>query len=321
MELRALRYFIEVVRQQSFTAAADHLFVTQPTVSKMVRSLEEEIGTPLLLRDGRKFVLTDVGRVVFQRGQDVLSVYGGLESELADLGTLQKGELTVGIPSMGGTLFSPIIAAFRKRYPGIELKLHEQGARAIEAALAEGRLEVGGILQPSDPDMFDIWPIAHQPLWLVAPADSRWRGRESIQLAELSNEAFVMYGEGLALNDIVLAACRRAGFSPTIAGRSSHWDFIAAMAAAGVGVALLPASQCMRLDPRDVTLIREIQPEIPWDLALAWRRNGYLSHAARAWLVLARELLPLNKDAAVSPATLFSPFSTPAVDLKEPPER
>lgn len=300
MELRALRYFVEVVRQQSFTAAADHLFVTQPTVSKMIRALETEIGTPLLIRDGRKFILTDAGRVIFLRGQEMLSAYTGLETELADLGTLKSGELTVGIPSMGGTAFSPLIAAYRKRHPGIELKLYEQGARAIEAALAEGRLEVGGVLQPADPDVFEVLPIARQPLWLVAPIDSRWQGRQSVQIAELSNEAFVMYGEGLALNDIVTAACRRAGFTPAIAGRSSHWDFIGAMVAAGVGVALLPASQCVRLDAREVVLVPELQPEIPWDLALAWRRQAYLSHAARAWLVLARELWPTRSDPPTS---------------------
>ena len=61
MELRALRYFVEVVRQQSFTAAAEQMFVTQPTISKMVKSLEDEIGSPLLLRDGRQMVLTDAG--------------------------------------------------------------------------------------------------------------------------------------------------------------------------------------------------------------------------------------------------------------------
>lgn len=292
MELRALRYFIEVVRQQSFTAAADHLYVTQPTVSKMIRTLEDQLGTPLLLREGRKLTLTDVGQVVYRRGQEVLSAYNGLEAELTDLGTLRQGELTVGIPMMGGSLFSPLIATFRQRHPGIELKLYEQGARAIESAIADGRLEIGGILEPAAAEVFDILPVTRQPLWLVAPPDSRWRKRQQVELSELSNEAFVMYGEGLALNDIVTTACRGAGFTPTVAGRSSHWDFIAAMVEAGVGVALLPASQCQRLDPHAVTLIADVKPEIPWALALAWRRHGYLSHAARAWLAIARELLP-----------------------------
>ena len=78
MDLRALRYFVETVRRQSFTLAAEHLHVTQSTVSKMIRQLEAEIGQPLLIRDGRQLQLTDVGRVVLERGQEALGVMHNL---------------------------------------------------------------------------------------------------------------------------------------------------------------------------------------------------------------------------------------------------
>ena len=78
MELRALRYFVEVVKQKSFTGAAEQMFVTQPTISKMVKALEDEIGSPLLLREGRQMVLTDAGQIVYQRGLDVLAAHARL---------------------------------------------------------------------------------------------------------------------------------------------------------------------------------------------------------------------------------------------------
>jgi DNA-binding transcriptional LysR family regulator len=292
MELRALRYFVEVVRQQSFTLAAEQMFVTQPTISKMVKALEDEVGAPLLLRDGRQMVLTDEGRIVYQRGQDVLAAHAQLQAELDDLGTLGRGELTVGIPPMGGSLFTPAIAAFRQRYPKIELKLFEQGSRAIEAALIAGELELGGVLQPVDLDTFDVLPMTRQLLWLVARRGSRWDDVQEVRLADLAAEPFVFYGESLALNDVVLSACRAAGFAPTIVGRSSHWDFMAALVHAGVGIALLPAPYCRRLDAAHFTCRPVVDPEILWDMAIGWRRNGYLSHAARAWLAVARETLP-----------------------------
>ena len=295
MELRALRYFVEVVRQQSFTAAAERMFVTQPTISKMVKALEDEIGSPLLLRDGRQMVLTDAGKIVYQRGQDVLAAHAQLQAELDDLGTLGRGQLTVGIPAMGGALLTPVIAAFRQRHPKVDLKLFEQGSRAIEAALLAGELELGGLLQPVDTDVFDVLPVSRHPLWLVAQTQSRWHGVSRVELSDLANESFVFYGESLALNDVVLDACRKAGFTPTIAGRSGHWDFISALVAAGVGVALLPRPYCSRLDPARFTAV-PVEPEIPWDMALGWRRNGYLSHAARAWLDIAREVLPGRRD-------------------------
>src|SRR5580700_2681495 len=114
MELRSLRYFVEVVKQKSFTAAAAKMFVTQPTISKMVKSLEDEIGSPLLLRESRHMVLTDAGRIVYQRGLEVLAAHAQLEAELNDLGKLGRGTLTIGIPPMGGSLFTPAIAVFKK---------------------------------------------------------------------------------------------------------------------------------------------------------------------------------------------------------------
>ncbi|QDQ85691.1 LysR family transcriptional regulator [Paraburkholderia megapolitana] len=292
MELRALRYFVEVVRQQSFTVAAEQMFVTQPTISKMVKSLEDEIGSPLLLRDGRQMMLTDAGRIVFQRGQEVLAAHAQLQAELDDLDKLGRGQLTIGIPPMGGSLFTPTIAAFRQRYPKVELKLFEQGARGIEAALIAGELELGGVLQPVDPQALDVLPMTRQLLWLVARRGSRWDGTQQVPLGDLATEPFVFYGESLALNDVVLNACRTAGFAPIIVGRSGHWDFMAALVQAGVGIALLPAPYCRRLDPVQFTCLPVVEPEIPWEMAIGWRRNGYLSHAARAWLDVARETLP-----------------------------
>ncbi len=196
MELRALRYFVEVVRQQSFTAAAEQMFVTQPTISKMVKALEDEIGTPLLLRDSRQMVLTDAGRIVFQRGQDVLAAQAQLQAELDDLAELGRGELTIGIPPLGGAAFTPAIAAFRQRYPNIELKLFEQGARMIEAALASGELELGGVLEPVDPAVFEVLRMVRAPLWLVARRGSRWDQEDTVPLADLAEEPFVFYAEG-----------------------------------------------------------------------------------------------------------------------------
>jgi DNA-binding transcriptional LysR family regulator len=294
MELRSLRYFIEVVRQKSFTVAAEKMFVTQPTISKMVKSLEDEIGLPLLLRESRQMVLTDAGQVVYQRGLDVLAAHSQLEAELSDLGKLERGTLTIGIPPMGGALLTPAIAAFRKQYPKIVMKLFERGSKAIEAALLDGELELGGVLQPVDLALFDVLPVSRQVLWLVARKGSRWDPCAEVALADLAGEPFVFFDETLALSDIVLNACGEAGFTPAIVARSGHWDFMAALVQAGVGIALLPAPYCRRLDVAAFTCRPVVEPEIHWDMAVGWRRNSYLSNAARAWLDVVRHTVPAN---------------------------
>ena len=109
MDVRALRYFVETVRHASFTQAAKALFVTQSTVSKMIRQLEEEAGTALLVRDGHTARPTDTGRVMYQRGLQVLETMRQLTEEMRQTADLQRGALEVGIPPMINLLFTPVV--------------------------------------------------------------------------------------------------------------------------------------------------------------------------------------------------------------------
>ena len=106
MDIRSLRYFVETVRLNSFTQAAEALNVTQSTVSKMVHNLEYETGGQLLVRDGRKMALTDTGRVMYARGQAILASIGDLKREISDTQYLRAGSLTVGMPPMINVLFT-----------------------------------------------------------------------------------------------------------------------------------------------------------------------------------------------------------------------
>lgn len=150
------------------------------------------------------------------------------------------------------------------------------------------------MLEPVDPAVFDVLPMVRAPLWLVAPHGSRWDADATVPLADLANEPFVFYAESLALHDAVLDACRKVGFTPQIVSRSGHWDFMAALVHAGVGIALLPEPYCRRLDAAQFTCRPIVEPEITWAIAIGWLKKGYLSHAARAWLDVARETEPID---------------------------
>ncbi|GAA4336282.1 LysR family transcriptional regulator [Pigmentiphaga soli] len=325
MDLRALRYLVEVVRHRGFTAASKALFVTQPTVSKMIKQLESELGTPLLRKEGRRIELTDTGRIVFERGQEMLAMHARLQAELADLNQVARGELSIGIPPLANSLLMPILARFHRRYPRIELKLFERGSRTVEEELRSGTLEIGAVLLPLG-EGFDTLPLCSYPLQLIAPADSRWRGRGEVKLAELAGEPFIFYGEGFVLNEIVHDACAGAGFSPTIAGRSSQWDFMASMVEAGVGIALLPELFGRRLDRGRFAVVPVAHPQLWWNMGLAWRQGRYLSFAARAWLDTARSVLtePAFAAAAGDPVTPrgdpLTPGGAPALPLPDFPD-
>ncbi|EWM49045.1 bacterial regulatory helix-turn-helix, lysR family protein [Bordetella holmesii 70147] len=153
--MRALRAFCEVVRQGGFSQAARTIHATQPTVSKAVRQLEEEIGMPLLDRQRHPPRLTQAGDVVFRRPQAMLAQRDDLVAELEELRGLKRGILRLGLPTLGSSvLFAPLFARFRSRYPGIEISLAEHGSRRLEDMVLSGDIELGATLTPV-PDAFE----------------------------------------------------------------------------------------------------------------------------------------------------------------------
>jgi DNA-binding transcriptional LysR family regulator len=134
-------------------------------------------------------------------------------------------------------------------------------------------------------------PFVHEDLRAVLHPSHPLARRESIVLRELAGAPFVLYRPEFALHGHVLEACRKAGFEPHVASESSHWDFIVAMVAANIGVALLPQTICRQLDPEQVRSVPMTRPLIPWDVALIWRRDRHLTPATRAWIDLARRRL------------------------------
>jgi DNA-binding transcriptional LysR family regulator len=289
VDVQALRYFVEVARQGGFTRASQSLHVTQPAISKMVKALEEELGTPLLVRERRRVTLTDAGAIVLERAQGVLDALRGIEEEVVELSALRRGRLRIGMPPIVGvTFFAPLLAQYHEAHPGIHLELREEGSRNLETLVMDRELDVGAVVLPTDEEAFGTMPFVRDELRAVLHPTHPLARQRSVDLRELEGTPFVLYRPEFALHGHILEACRRAGFKPTIVSESSHWDFIVAMVAANIGLALLPHAICSQLDPSQVRWVRLQKPIIPWNAALIWRRDRHLPPATRAFLDLAR---------------------------------
>ncbi|MEG3000907.1 MAG: LysR substrate-binding domain-containing protein [Comamonas sp.] len=291
MDLRALRYFIEVVRQNGFTRAAETLHVTQPTISKMVKALEDELGGPLLLREGRGVQLTDAGQVVYDRGLEMLEQARLLRQQVAEVDHITRGELSVGIMPTTGHYMAPVIALFQQRYPGVNLQVNEQGARAQYQLIQDGKLDMAlGLFAEPDPAL-ERYTVARQKTRVVLPAAQVTDPDQPLRWSDLRNLPFVLYTSDFALHEHVLQQCEAAGFSPQVKVQTRYWDFIGHLVAADVGVAVMFEHVIARYDPQRVASRPLVEPAITWDVALMWR-PGYLSRAARAWLDCVRAVYP-----------------------------
>jgi DNA-binding transcriptional LysR family regulator len=287
MELKNLRAFVEVVRQNGFTAAGKTLNATQSTVSKAVRQIEDEIGAPLLDRLASKPRLTPIGEAVYARALRLLAERDDLLAEIAELRGLKRGVLRLGLPPVGsGILFAPLFARFRKIYPGIDIRLSEHGSSRLEEILRLGEIDFAASLLPVDED-FEWHEIRRDPLMTLIAADHPLAARERLAIDDLRDIPLILFESGFAQNRLILNACHRAGFEPVVAARSSQIDFIVELAAAGVGAAFLPRLlDKSRARVGVVSLVLDA-PDVDWRLALVWRKGAYLSDAARAWQELA----------------------------------
>jgi len=136
-------------------------------------------------------------------------------------------------------------------------------------------------------------PSMVQPLTALLSTNDDLSRRRSVGLPSLKHLPFILFETGFALNRIILDACHRHGFEPNIVARSSQIDFIVELVAAGLGIAFLPRMIAQQRTHPSVRHILLAEPETEWHMAMIWRRDGYLSHAARAWLALAQELRTL----------------------------
>jgi len=287
MEIRTLRAFVEVVRQGGFTQAAKTVFATQSTVSKAVRQLEDELGMQLLDRVGHRCTLTDAGKAVYRRAVTILAEGEDLKAEIEGLRGLMSGTLRLGFPPIASNaLFARWFASYRSRYPGVELQLVEYGSKRLEELVLHGELDLAASLLPVS-DHFKWQELRREPIVALLAIDHPLAQSNTLTISALEDVPFVLFGEGFALNPIIIEACRKSGFTPKVAAYSSQINFIIELVAIKFGVCFLPRMIALQRQHPLIKCIPIEQPTIYWHMALIWRRGGYLSPAAQAWLELA----------------------------------
>jgi len=286
MELQTLRMFVEVVRQGGFSRATRAVHATQSTISKAVKQLEEEFGQPLLERLPRSIRLTSAGEIVHRRALALLAQADDLRAELDELRGLRRGVLRLGVPFVGSdTLFAQPLTEFRTRYPGIEVQLTEQGSKKLEELVLAGEIDIAASLLPVS-GAFAWEPLRREPIDLLVPADHPLAGAAKVRFRDLAELPVILYAPGFALNPIILEACRRSRVTPRIVAQTSQVGLLIALVAAKLGVAFLPRMIAQQAPNPATRRVPIGEPSIHWEMALIWRRDGYLSPEAKAWLAL-----------------------------------
>lgn len=283
MQLRQLAYFVAVAEVRHFTHAAETLRVAQPSLSKQIRTLESELGAPLFSRARGNVTLTPAGEALLPLARRILADVETARREVQDLTGLRRGRVRLGAtPSLFAGLAADVLARFRGRYPGIELRVEEGGSRDLVHDLARGHLDLALIILPlqSSGPALETTPILREDLVVVSPA-SEPLGRPYVRIADLRDQPLVMFRQGYDLREATQAACRQAGFEPTFAVEGGEMDAVLRFVEAGLGRALVPS---MVLSGRPGLAGTPLAPPgLQRTIALAHRKDVQPTHAARAF--------------------------------------
>src|SRR5438132_2401388 len=190
IELHQLRYFVAVAEERHFTKAARGLRVAQPSVSRAIRVLEEELGTPLFHRMTGNVALTPAGEILLPWARRVLADVDGATGEVRELADLRRGRLAVGAtPSLTITLLPPALAKFHSAFPGIELVLHEAGSRDLVAELEQGALDVALVIMPVRHETLETAPLLPEELVVAVPHDHPLASKKTVTIADLDRKS------------------------------------------------------------------------------------------------------------------------------------
>lgn len=284
MDVRQLTYFTEVAKQQSFTKAAHKLHVTQPTISKMVRQLESELGTTLLDRSSKHVQLTDAGDVVFERAIQIIQMVDEVHLALEDMEHLKTGHLTLGMPPLIGILFFPqIMKGFQQLFPDISFQLDEIGANIVKQRVLSGDLDGGFVMLPAHDEDYDCIPFVKKDVYVIVHNDHLLATKSTISMRDLENEPLLLFSEDFTLHDRIIQECEDFGFEPMIAFESSQWEFISQMVEHNLGIALFPEPFAHKTNPNVVKMI-PLEKPILWEIAFILKKDRYRSQAMRAFL-------------------------------------
>jgi DNA-binding transcriptional LysR family regulator len=296
MELKQIHYFTEVVKQGSFSKAAEQLYISQPNISNVIKDLEKELDVTLLIRTTRKLELTDTGKLLFQYGKQISQSLQSFYQELDDVKNRKTGAIKIGIfPMLGMQFFTEILAEFHKQYPGISIQFEEDGAYNLKKSLIQGELDLVVMPLPIEKEEFDFLPFLKGDLRLLVHKHHALANKEKVAWSDLQNEDFIIFREGFSIRDTIFEECRRLGFEPTIICESSQWNFMIEMVSIKQGIAILPQSTQKELNftGKQIKVLRLTDPQINWQLGIAWRKESYISNATKTWIHFVKDRLKI----------------------------
>jgi DNA-binding transcriptional LysR family regulator len=297
MELRQIRYFVAVAEQLHFGRAAHRLSIAQPSLSKQIKNLEQELRVQLFSRGTRRVALTEAGQAYLLEARTILNMVGAasLAAQRAHRG--EAGRLSIGFFALSALDILPaVLEPFRRNFPDVMLQLCEMSNEEQARSVLGGSLDVGIVREPPVTGGLSRFRAFRDTLLIALPRTHRLAKCRIVRLNDLREEAFVIMprNAGVAQYDRVIGACMEAGFTPKIVEEAFLVTTVVGLVAAGLGLAIVP-SGAAHIHTRSV-IFRPLSPSIVIETCVIWDSATVADKPTlRAFLDTARVVLEARK--------------------------
>lgn len=293
MELRVLRYFLTIAREGSITNAANVLHVTQPTLSRQIHDLEEELGQRLFVRGSRNMRLTAEGMILRKRAEEIISMVDKTEAEFHSMSNVVSGDIYIG----GGEteavkLIAQIVCELRTAYPEIHYHLYSRNAEDVTERLDKGLLDFGLLIQPADISKYDYFNIPARDTWgVIMRKDIPLAKKETIRKEDLLNVPLI------CSRQVISEERHRNEFAEWFGEDFDKLDIVttfnlvynaAIMVEAGVGYAIT-IDKIANTTESSSLCFRPLEPQLDSGLNIIWKKDQVFSAAAALFFKKLRE--------------------------------
>lgn len=293
MELRVLHYFLTIAREGSITNAANVLHVTQPTLSRQIHDLEEELGQRLFVRGSRNMSFTAEGMILRKRAEEIISMVDKTEAEFHSMSNVVSGDIYIG----GGEteavkLIAQIVCELRSAYPEIHYHLYSGNAEDVTERLDKGLLDFGLLIQPADISKYDYFNIPARDTWgVIMRKDIPLAKKETIKKEDLLNVPLI------CSRQVISEERHRNEFAEWFGEDFDKLDIVttfnlvynaAIMVEAGVGYAIT-IDKIANTTESSSLCFRPLEPQLDSGLNIIWKKDQVFSAAAALFFKKLRE--------------------------------
>lgn len=284
MDIRVLEYFLTVAREESITAAAESLHMTQPPLSRQLKELEQELGATLFIRGSRRITLTEEGVLLRKRAAEIIALAEKTKVDIATTEGHLTGTVSIGVAETESLRFIVrSMKTLRKRAPEVHFTLYSGNAEAVSDRLDKGLLDFGIFVEPADISRYEFITLPRRDTWgLLMRKDDALAAREAVTMEDLRSRPLLLTSQQLADNEFAGWAEERFDQLHIIARYNLPFS-AALMVEEGLGCALM-LDRIISTGPESLLTFRPLAPALTVGIRMGWKKYQTFSRAAAAFL-------------------------------------